>query len=1417
MKKLYEQKSLEDQSFVSGRLARLACMLLLKLVRCIAVFKWLIIVQTLCGQVADNFGDDDFTLNPTWTGSDSKFVINSGFLKLQAPALAENAYLSTPSTAIHNATWEFFVQMDFNPSSTNFARVYLTSGESDLTTPLNGYYVMVGNTDDEVSLYKQTGSTRTKIIDGLNGRVNIDPVLTKIKVTRDVSGNWELFSDVGANGTYLAEGTVNDVTHNVSSYMGVQCTYTSTRSSHFWFDDFIVTGTIVPDLNPPVLTGIQVVNRDSLLITYNEVVVNLSAEDVNNYIINNSIGNPANALLQSDNKSVLIILPASLQNGQSYSIQVSGVKDPDGNTMNLSSLNFLYFIPQAVSQKDIIVSEFMADPTPVVGLPEAEFVELYNRSSNPIDLLGWKLTDGSSIATLPNYILLPNSYCIVTSTASSGLFSGSLGVSNFPSLNNSGDNIVVRNSLGITIDSIHYATTWYHSDEKKDGGWSLEIIDPENLCGEENNWTASINLQGGTPGSVNSVNDTNPDNTAPKIISTQLENSTTVEIVLDEKMDGDPVMAMANPSLNFVSAIYSASLRQLTLTTEFPFLDSTPYTITISNAKDCAGNNLIDNSVQLVLSEAAQPQDILVNEILFNPKTGGVDFVEVYNNSLRYISLKNWSISNFDGITTTNPKSLGPTPLILPPKAYHVVTSDSTILNNHYPNAAKSNCIISTLPTFPDDTGSVALMDSLGTLIDYFIYKENYHLPTLSNKEGVSLERISFSGSSNDSSNWRSAAGYENFATPGYKNSASYPFITSFTISSASVLTITFSSPLEPLSGQTLANYSLDQSIGNPSEIELINGDSIVRLTFQQPLINGLNFTLTMEGIKDPDEKILPPVALSFLYLFPSPVSPKDVMVSEFMADPTPVLGLPESEFVELFNRSSNPIDLLGWKLSDGSTTATLPQYILLPHSRCIITTNAATSLFPGSIGVSGFPSLNNTSDNIILKGPAGTTIDSVTYSQNWYHSDEKKDGGWSLEIIDPENLCGEENNWTASINLQGGTPGSVNSVNDTNPDNTAPKIISTQLENSTTVEIVLDEKMDGDPVMAMANPSLNFVSAIYSASLRQLTLTTEFPFLDSTPYTITISNAKDCAGNNLIDNSVQLVLSEAAQPQDILVNEILFNPKTGGVDFVEVYNNSLRYISLKNWSISNFDGITTTNPKSLGPTPLILPPKAYHVVTSDSTILNNHYPNAAKSNCIISTLPTFPDDTGSVALMDSLGTLIDYFIYKENYHLPTLSNKEGVSLERISFSGSSNDSSNWRSAAGYENFATPGYKNSASYPFITSFTISSASVLTITFSSPLEPLSGQTPTTYSLDQNIGNPSEIELGNGDTIVELTFPQPFVNGSNFTLTIAGIKDSDEKNITYGYPWLFIFCSVTFKSQRCNCQRIYGRPYARIRFA
>ncbi|MFO7880314.1 MAG: hypothetical protein R6V52_09785, partial [Bacteroidales bacterium] len=69
-------------------------------------------------QFSDDFSDGDFTSNPEWTGETSKFQVSAANeLQLYDDTESGSAYLSTASQAINNASWEFLVRFDFNPSS----------------------------------------------------------------------------------------------------------------------------------------------------------------------------------------------------------------------------------------------------------------------------------------------------------------------------------------------------------------------------------------------------------------------------------------------------------------------------------------------------------------------------------------------------------------------------------------------------------------------------------------------------------------------------------------------------------------------------------------------------------------------------------------------------------------------------------------------------------------------------------------------------------------------------------------------------------------------------------------------------------------------------------------------------------------------------------------------------------------------------------------------------------------------------------------------------------------------------------------------------------------------------------------------------------------------------------------------------
>ena len=194
------------------------------------------------GQFTDNFSDGDFTNNPIWMGDVGSFEVDTNDKLHLNDSIANTSSLVTQSQVIVNGEWIFNVRLDFSPSMSNYAKVYLISDMIDLSASLNGMYVKIGGQSgsvDDISLYTQSGTNSNEIIDGTAGLLSNDPDV-RVKVTRDALGNWELFLDT--NGVFFTQGIAFDNSITSSDYFGVYCKYTVTRSKKFWFDDFNVSG-----------------------------------------------------------------------------------------------------------------------------------------------------------------------------------------------------------------------------------------------------------------------------------------------------------------------------------------------------------------------------------------------------------------------------------------------------------------------------------------------------------------------------------------------------------------------------------------------------------------------------------------------------------------------------------------------------------------------------------------------------------------------------------------------------------------------------------------------------------------------------------------------------------------------------------------------------------------------------------------------------------------------------------------------------------------------------------------------------------------------------------------------------------------------------------------------------------------------
>jgi Lamin Tail Domain/Bacterial Ig-like domain len=432
-----------------------------------------------------------------------------------------------------------------------------------------------------------------------------------------------------------------------------------------------------------------------------------------------------------------------------------------------------------------------------------------------------------------------------------------------------------------------------------------------------------------------------------------------------------------------------------------------------------------------------------------------------------------------------------------------------------------------------------------------------------------------------------------------------------------------------------------------------------------------------------------------------------DVVIDELMADPTPQAGLPTNEWIELRNTTTLPINLQNWRIGDASSqSGALPSFILQPDSMVIVCTGsavAAMSAFGTTIAVTSFPSLDNDGDLLFLKSANGKTIHALSYTLGWYQNEVKKDGGWTLEMVDSKSPCAGSSNWKASVSITGGTPGKKNSVDAINADATAPQLKRAYTTDNSTIVLVFDEPIDSLTGATFSNYTIDggavLLNAITMAPLfNQVQLKTTAPITANTVYTITANSIKDCKANSIGSaNKTKVGLPVDPIAGEWIINEILFNPRSNAFDFIELYNNSNKIFDASKLYIANRNSSgAVSSIKQLSVVPYYIFPGDYIVETEDAENLALNYLVKNSDNVlIISSPPSFSDDEGNVVALNFQGIITDEVKYKDDWHFKLLDDAEGVSLERIDPAAASQNESNWHSAASTSGYATPTYKNS--------------------------------------------------------------------------------------------------------------------------
>ncbi|MCK6615814.1 MAG: lamin tail domain-containing protein [Ignavibacteriaceae bacterium] len=963
------------------------------------------------------------------------------------------------------------------------------------------------------------------------------------------------------------------------------------------------------------------------------------------------------------------------------------------------------------SFNELIINEIMYAPSS----PEKEWIEIYNRSGRTINLKKWRIADRTAETSLitTDFLLQPQQFAVISDDSTLlSLYPQSISLltGNLPSLNNDGDRLLLKDSLGIIIDSVTYFTQWGGGE-----GRSLERVWYDSASSLPANWKSSEGIYKGTPGLANSA--------IPKSFDLALAgfNAVTEYSIIGEaapftvKISNRGLLASQSSILEIYHDISQDSIPgsgELILSLPVsPLLpgDSTLITFTVTlispglqrfiavvNYPD--DENTLNNrgfASQKFAAPYTNRGDIIINEIMYAPQQDEPEWIEIYNKSAAPLLLSGFMIA--DGQDTSRLHSAA----VLMPDSFMVITRDSSITsfyNHTYPFMTAG------FPALNNTGDRILLLDSLAKILDSLVYS-----PAWGGSDGLSLERISYEGSSADSANWKTAAERRR-ATPGIMNSVSQK---DFDLKLDS-LQIT---PLFPVKGDTLSvtafltntgrnnmsyNLLIYEDTDNDSLPDLLLGSlSGGALSPQQQgsitaagVIAGITgkryLYITVSASSDQDT--------SDNYEFLSirgGVPPGDLVINEIMYQPADG----EPEWVEVYNASADTIYPDGWKLRDVYTTpahAVIKSGVTIPPGEYLVLAKDSSlyeyhPVIPSRVTVLNLPTLNNDRDGLSLLDERGVIIDSVFYTG--------AADGKSLERVSSTAGSLSAANWALSTDRNSSSPGRINSVTPRQNDIAV-----------TSVELITKYPVSGDSLSFAVTlvslgaippgPVMIYTSAADSTQDYRDSILTSFPpgedsitiriwnaaMLGESRMTFTASLAT--ADDDIWNNRLSTVVFPGFREKAIVITEIMIHPFDPLPEWVEIYNNSDSVISLDGWKISDYSPTMTMRTISGN---YFLAPGEYGVICADSSL--SALPWVTGNNYIVLPLPALGNSGDGVFLFDRTGSVIDSVIYTSTWDL-----EKWYTLERKEISGYSGNRENWYASEIY--YGTPGSINSATRNF---------------------------------------------------------------------------------------------------------------------
>ena len=972
----------------------------------------------------------------------------------------------------------------------------------------------------------------------------------------------------------------------------------------------------------------------------------------------------------------------------------------------------------------LVINEIMYDPA-----QGSDWIEVYNRSMFTINLQNWMIFDAVGYETIPDnkWFLSPKAHIAIVEDSSFLDFWGeetnilSMG-GRLPAFNNSGDKVIVRDHTGKTIDSLRYDDSWGGSD-----GRSLERRNPADSSNSKSNWGTSEAGQGATPGRKNSIMIQEQDaklirdsiRTLPENIykgdsvhTTFIIQNAGLQAISDLGIEAryHQIPDSLNNQAPFISKDYEVELGsgatlKDTLKWQIPAGGTGYLELTLTAPTD---RNKQNNKTIVQITAGYPAKSAVINEIMYNPVSGAPEWFEIRNVSQERINLTDWFFKDSQNNLNYITRNIA----FLDSGDYVVVTEDMSFLN-HYPGFMQKLILAPTFPTLNNNSDSLVIIDAAGNYIDSLFYTSEWGLD-----KGRSLERQSPRKASGSIANW-SLSKAELGATPGAMNSIAmqrYDLAVDsvwtkegkiLAEDTARVKVGLKNTGIEPISDyMILINmYETDSLSKHIYENEIhdtikIESESSLISQFVIPVISGGVHYYEVSVISNQDQSL---GNNSFSGNLNVGYKQSAVVINEIMYDP----ASGEAEWLELFNTTDKAVNLQNWEFSDATSKwhPVTDTALYLPSQKYVIlaSNNEFFQTYPDFQGKAlvpvSFPSLNNTSEDLVIRDAVDHQIDYIIYRNEW-----GGDENLSLERKNPYLEALDKSNWGSSQDSIGATPGIDNSIlkfdydlalikegfkfNRRNVEsgeivNFEIEVLNNGINYSPKYNLKLYKDADQDSMPAENEKvwELRNIPSLEPDSSRILTGKI-FSGNPGKENMILELNAE--IDHNPHNNRLYSALNVSYPEKALVINEFLANPAAEQVEFIELYNRSEETINFYEWSLRNSWFRMQIKDDHY------LQSGEYLILTGDSAFYD--YFGGQDLNLIISEdFPRLTNVSDTLTLQDLAGKTIDSLYYDQSWKI-----ERGKSMEKYLPDYDSDDRDSWSvSTAGIG--ATPGRFNSIS------------------------------------------------------------------------------------------------------------------------